>query len=456
MAHLTEQAAAALAVQLREYASNPGYSHQDYADTMRQAADELERGEAKAAAARKEEAEKWVRLVKFQRETMGTMRETRAITQFVNGATHPASEPLTKAQIDAIVYQCRQSGDDSTYAIVNAAISASAPAANLEGWEVSMDVSTGEDDFDHRIFGRVIGVQEGAAVPTILAEEVSRNFASAPAAAGVGQDWTVSHNGQTVSAATLTQCMAAARKLRTPEEEAIAAARLFAAIAADEAEEQTELAASEPAAAEVQEAWQARVQQAAESAETVFKDCCNHTKDAIEYMKSFMSTAPASEPVSEKTLAEIDDEVSERFVEPVKADAQSEKYRAEFLALAEACGMQMTGKPDGSEPITMVFTIDAWRRFDLATQPAAGAVAEDAARLPQEVIAWHEAEAERIEANKKLNMAIAASREFEFGSVNVSHLEAALNSAANKAHALRRPMYDAITAARAAIKQEGE
>lgn len=29
---------------------------------------------------------------------------------------------LTKQQIDAIVYECRQSGDDSTYTIVNKAI----------------------------------------------------------------------------------------------------------------------------------------------------------------------------------------------------------------------------------------------------------------------------------------------------------------------------------------------
>ena len=40
------------------------------------------------------------------------------------------------------------------------------------------------------------------------------------------------------------------------------------------------------------------------------------------------------------------------------------KPRPEFLALAESCGAVITGKPDGSEPITIVFTIDAWRKFD--------------------------------------------------------------------------------------------
>ena len=42
-------------------------------------------------------------------------------------ASAPASAPLpltlSRAQVDAIVYRCRQSGDDSTYAIVNAALS---------------------------------------------------------------------------------------------------------------------------------------------------------------------------------------------------------------------------------------------------------------------------------------------------------------------------------------------
>lgn len=40
--------------------------------------------------------------------------------------------------------------------------------------------------------------------------------------------------------------------------------------------------------------------------------------------------------------------------------------RAEFLALAEACGARLTGKPDGSEPIEIVLSVDAWRAFDAA------------------------------------------------------------------------------------------
>lgn len=42
------------------------------------------------------------------------------------------------------------------------------------------------------------------------------------------------------------------------------------------------------------------------------------------------------------------------------------KPRREFLQLAESCGAHLTGKPDGSEPITLVFPIKAWRAFDVA------------------------------------------------------------------------------------------
>lgn len=38
-----------------------------------------------------------------------------------------SEQDLSRAEIDAIVYACRQAGDDSTYAIVRAALRASAP-----------------------------------------------------------------------------------------------------------------------------------------------------------------------------------------------------------------------------------------------------------------------------------------------------------------------------------------
>jgi hypothetical protein len=43
-------------------------------------------------------------------------------------------------------------------------------------------------------------------------------------------------------------------------------------------------------------------------------------------------------------------------------------YRSKFLERALSCGAILTGKPDGSEPITVVFSIDAWRAFDVSCQ----------------------------------------------------------------------------------------
>lgn len=50
--------------------------------------------------------------------------------------------------------------------------------------------------------------------------------------------------------------------------------------------------------------------------------------------------------------------------------------REEFLLLAQRCGATLTGKPDGSESITVVFTIDAWRAFDAACRPYTEATGE--------------------------------------------------------------------------------
>lgn len=43
------------------------------------------------------------------------------------------------------------------------------------------------------------------------------------------------------------------------------------------------------------------------------------------------------------------------------------KPRAALLDRAEACGAVVTGKPDASEAIAIVFSIAAWRRFDAST-----------------------------------------------------------------------------------------
>lgn len=45
-----------------------------------------------------------------------------------------------------------------------------------------------------------------------------------------------------------------------------------------------------------------------------------------------------------------------------------DKPRPEFLDLALKCGADLTGKPDGSEAVTVVFSIEAWAKFDLANR----------------------------------------------------------------------------------------
>ncbi len=64
-------------------------------------------------------------------------------------AVAPSAQPvrmLTRAEIDKIVYQCRQAGDDSTYAIVNAAIGAapSAQPARMRSvpWQFFIDMDS--------------------------------------------------------------------------------------------------------------------------------------------------------------------------------------------------------------------------------------------------------------------------------------------------------------------------
>lgn len=64
--------------------------------------------------------------------------------------------------------------------------------------------------------------------------------------------------------------------------------------------------------------------------------------------------------------------------------------RVEFLDLAVSCGAVLTGKPDGSEPITVVFTPEAWREFDKAVDSQQPAVAQVAAvpnnEIPTELL----------------------------------------------------------------------
>lgn len=79
----------------------------------------------------------------------------------------------------------------------------------------------------------------------------------------------------------------------------------------------------------------------------------NHGKD----------TSPTLHAWADRLSLACDDSWKQR-------EALDSKPRRELLELAESCGAYLTGKPDGSEAITVVFPVSAWWAFDLATQLA--------------------------------------------------------------------------------------
>lgn len=46
------------------------------------------------------------------------------------------------------------------------------------------------------------------------------------------------------------------------------------------------------------------------------------------------------------------------------------KPSVEFLGIAQCCGAELTGNPDGSESVGIKFTCEAWRAFDAMVNPA--------------------------------------------------------------------------------------
>lgn len=51
--------------------------------------------------------------------------------------------------------------------------------------------------------------------------------------------------------------------------------------------------------------------------------------------------------------------------------------KAKLLALAESCGAVVTGKPDGSEPLGVSFSLTAWQAFVNNQERAAGTVGDE-------------------------------------------------------------------------------
>lgn len=119
-------------------------------------------------------------------EARATAAEARAIlaaaAPHAQAPAAPVAEPsFNQAEFDAMVEK-----GTKAWAGVPAPRQEPQPVAEqgelpsaLIGMEVSMDVSTGDEDFDHRIFGRIEGLMaKGDGTDIILAVEESRNFAA--------------------------------------------------------------------------------------------------------------------------------------------------------------------------------------------------------------------------------------------------------------------------------------
>lgn len=102
-------------------------------------------------------------------------------------------------------------------------------------------------------------------------------------------------------------------------------------------------------------------------------------QEALEVAKEALETCRSMADANNDGISFDAADAALSFVDKVGKDAQTPKDfasepakpRQVFLDSALRCGAVMTGKPDASEPITIVFTMDAWRKFDLAQTDAA-------------------------------------------------------------------------------------
>jgi hypothetical protein len=117
----------------------------------------------------------------------------------------------------------------------------------------------------------------------------------------------------------------------------------------------------------------------ADRAVNQYHTLCQQFKAEIAALKA---TAEAQEPVGDVTIdffrgtpgmanhsfdyyGKLPAGTHSLYATPAQSDKAS-KPNAALLPLAEQCGAVITGKPDGSESISVMFSIKAWRAFDAA------------------------------------------------------------------------------------------
>lgn len=84
-----------------------------------------------------------------------------------------------------------------------------------------------------------------------------------------------------------------------------------------------------------------------------------------------VQAAPAADTDAEEDQVLQDQHAFEQSETlPSEQASPAKPARREFLALAELCGAELTGKPDGSEPVSVVFRPAAWQAFDRAVAAA--------------------------------------------------------------------------------------
>lgn len=95
---------------------------------------------------------------------------------------------------------------------------------------------------------------------------------------------------------------------------------------------------------------------------------------------------------SDEALTFID-KITKTVLPRAESAGEPSEPRQVFLDSALHCGAVMTGKPDASEPITIVFSMDAWRKFDVEqsltvanSQPAR----PDWKQIIDNVLSYHE------------------------------------------------------------------